>query len=769
MFQANLPNQFWGDSILTATYLINRIPSSKLSEKTPYELLLNTKPSYSHLRVFGCLCYASTLRRNRSKFDPRADACVFLGYPNGMKGYKLNLTTQKYIISRNVVFHESVFPFQGIPPQITTTKIHSPLFLDNNTSSHYSPAPARSNFSPSPALTLDSSPARSPTLSPMSSTLPSHPTSLHHSTNLPPLQVRRSARIHRPPSYLEQYHCNLAKCNDSQIQSDSKMIVTPETGKQYDISAYVGYDHLSSAHKVYVLSISSSYEPTSYHQASKCPDWCTTLDAKLQALVANNTWTLTTLPPHKTLVDCKWVYKIKYKADGSEERKKARLVAKGFTQQAGLDYQDTFSPVAKLVIVKALLAVASTQQWYLFQLDVNNAFLHGDLEEEVYMRMRPGYEQQGANGVKLVCKLNKSIYGLKQASRQWFNKLSSFILSQGFAQSQSDNSLFTKINGCSSTILLVYVDDIIIAGNDVMYIDQFKKVLDQRFKLKDLGTLKYFLGLEVARNNTGISICQRKYALEVLEDVGYLGAKPAKIPLQQNLKLSKSDGDLITDPSTYRRLVGRLLYLTITRPDLTYPVQILSQFVDSPRQPHLNAALHVLRYLKGTAGQGLFFEKDSEVQLKGFCDADWAACSDTRRSITGYCIFLGNSLILWRSKKQSTVSKSFAEAEYRAMALVVCELTWLQYIFADLGIKHKDPALLFCDNQAAIYIAANQVYHERTKHIELDCHVVREKIQEGKIRTMHLSTKDQLADMLSKSIEARWEFIIFTFHLEEAY
>lgn len=375
-----------------------------------------------------------------------------------------------------------------------------------------------------------------------------------------------------------------------------------------------------------------------------------------------------------------------------------RLVAKGYTQHPGLDYQENFSPVAKLVIVKTLLVVATIQNWHLYKLDVNNAFLHGELREEVYMAFLPGYEQQGENGQPLVCRLNKSIYGLKQASRQWFEKLSNFMTFHGFVQSQADYSLFTKKNGCSYTAILVYVDDIILAGNDISYIRQFKQLLDDKFKLKDLGVLKFFLGLEVARTSKGISICQRKYALEVLEDAGYLGAQPTRCPMVQNLKLSLLEGELIADPTTYRRLVGKLLYLTITRPDLSYSLQVLSQFLDSPRQPHLNAVYHVLRYLKGTSGQGLFFSTSSDLHLKAFCDADWAACVDTRRSVTGFCVFLGDSLIFWKSKKQQTVSRSSAEAEFHSMASTCCEISWLITLLADLNVLHSKRALMFCDN-----------------------------------------------------------------------
>ncbi|XP_022891677.1 uncharacterized protein LOC111406495 [Olea europaea var. sylvestris] len=297
----------------------------------------------------------------------------------------------------------------------------------------------------------------------------------------------------------------------------------------------------------------------------------------------------------------------------------------------------------------------------------------------------------------------------------------------GFKQSKSDYSLFSKQNGRSFTMLLIYVDDIIIGENNLHYIEEFKKKLNDQFKLKDLGILKYFLRLEIARTSKGISICQRKYALEILTDASYLGAKLAKSPLPHNLKLSKDGGEAIADAS----LVGRIQYLTITRPNLSNAVQVLGQFLELPKRAHLEAAHHVLRYFKGMPGQGLFFDGKSDLQLKGFYDADWVACLDTRRSVTGYCIFLGNSLVFWKSKKQHTISRSSAKAEYRSMAAAVCELSWLKNILSDLSVTHSKAALLFCDNQSAIHIASNPIFHERTKHIEIDCHLERDKVQAG--------------------------------------
>jgi hypothetical protein len=366
------------------------------------------------------------------------------------------------------------------------------------------------------------------------------------------------------------------------------------------------------------------------------------------------------------------------------------------------------------------------------------------------MVMPPDFASKGETNQ--VCKLNKLLYGLKQASRQWFAKFSSTILQHGFIQSKSDYSLFTRSHGSSFIALLVYVDDILIASNDMESVTKLKKSLDAEFKLKDLGNLKYFLGLEVARSSKGISLCQRKYALKILSDSGMLGSKLVQTLMEQNLKLSETDGTLLDDPSVYRRLVGRLLYLTVTRPDLNYNVKKLSQYMAKPTTSHLTAAHRVLRYIKGSPGQGLFFSSSSSLHLKSFLDSDWAGCPDTRRSITGYCVLLGDSLISWKSKKQHTVSRSSAEAEYRAMAAVVCELMWLIPLLKDFQITHSQEALLFCDSQATIHIAANPVYHERTKHIELDCHLIREKIQEGLVRTLHVISQNQLADLMTKPL-----------------
>nr|XP_028960130.1 uncharacterized protein LOC114825561 [Malus domestica] len=269
----------------------------------------------------------------------------------------------------------------------------------------------------------------------------------------------------------------------------------------------------------------------------------------------------------------------------------------------------------------------------------------------------------------------------------------------------------------------------IITGNNEEAIRDLKRFLHTHFRIKDLGPLKYFLGVEVARSSQGISISQRKYTLDIHDEAGLLSAKPANFPMEENLKLSPTEGQILHDASKYRRLVGKLIYLTITKPEISYAVHVLSQYMQQPRKPHLDAVHRLLRYLKGAPGQGLLFPSNGDLNLAGYCDADWARCSITRRSITGYCIFLGGALVSWKTKKQTTVSRSSAEAEYRAMASATCELTWMKYLLADLQVDHRMPAKLYCDNQAALHIAANPVFHERTKHIEIDCHVVRERIQ----------------------------------------
>lgn len=471
---------------------------------------------------------------------------------------------------------------------------------------------------------------------------------------------------------------------------------------------------------------------------------------ELTALERNNTWYVVPLPAGKQSIGCRWVYKLKLHSDGSIERHNARLVAKGYNQQEGIDFMDTFSPVAKLVTVKVLLALAASQNWYLVQLNVSNAFLNADLLEEVYMDIPPSYNIQGESthcDVPLVCKLHKSLYGLRQASRQWYSKFSQALIQLGFIQSKSDYSLFTKGSGDSFLALLVYVDDIIIAGTSLPLIDSLKQAISSIFKIRDLGFLKYFLGIEIARSSSGIFMSQRKYALQLLEDSGFLACKPVSTPMDPRISLSSTGGEPLSDHTQYRRIIGRLLYLTLSRPDITFAIHKLSQYVAQPRLPHLQAVHHLLRYLKGNPGQGLLFPASSTHQLQAFSDADWGTCLDTRRSVTGFCIFLGQSLVSWKSKKQTTVSRSSAEAEYRALASTTSEVLWLTQLLSDFSITISLPTSIYCDNQAAIHIASNPMFHERTKHIELDCHFVRDKVQENIIKILPIRSKEQLADM----------------------
>ncbi|CAN1266800.1 Retrovirus-related Pol polyprotein from transposon TNT 1-94 [Linum perenne] len=752
-FQSGLPLRFWGECVLHACYLINRIPTPILNNKSPFETLYNIAPTYSHLKVFGCLAYASTLSHGRTKFSPRSTASIFLGYRAGIKGFKLlDINTQKIFISRNVIFHEDILPYQSPAPNSGIDHVSIP----NNISEI-----------PSPCVTLES---LSPIHFPDDDIFPDIPTSVDHQTtdhqvndrtnessspnansphqeeNLTHKTIpRRSTRITKPPSYLTDYHCELLKEKDnhSSLMSQSS---------HYPLSSYVSYNNLSKNYKQFVLNVSVEPEPQTYLEASKSKCWQRAMQEELQALEENGTWVISELPSGKRPIGCKWVYKVKFKSDGSVDRYKARLVAKGFTQIHGVDFTDTFSPVAKINSVKTLLAVAAVKEWHLHQMDVSNAFLHGDLDDEIYMDLPPGVTDDGNS--KKVCKLLKSLYGLKQASRQWFLKFSNALKSEGFHQSAADHSMFIYSTNEAMVILLVYVDDIILAGNDLQLITNVKHKLQQHFKVKDLGKLKYFLGLEIARNADGISMCQRKYCLELISDSGFIDSKPSKTPVDYKDKLTAEMGTRLADGTEYRQLVGRLHYLTITRPDISYGVQQLSQFQSSPTDLHLQAAHKVIRYLKQSPGQGLFFSRNTDLRLSGYSDSDWASCPDTRRSTTGFCLFLGSSLLSWKTKKQGTVSRSSSEAEYRALAQLCCEVQWMVSLLIDLGVKHEVPVKLFCDNQSAIYIAQNPVFHERTKHIEIDCHVIRERLQNGLISLHHVPTEIQLADLFTKGLPA---------------
>ncbi|XP_019155956.1 PREDICTED: uncharacterized protein LOC109152764 [Ipomoea nil] len=488
-FQAALPLQFWGHCVLHATYLINRLPSQVINWQTPFEKLYGKPTDYAHLKVFGCLCYASTQSQSRHKMAARGRKCIFIGYPANVKGYILyDIQNGSVFISRDVHFYEQEFPFKTNDAKNTSASETHDLFNPSLPVLSFS-----DDYNLGDIATDGHSILGVPSASPLG-----HDSSLPVAQNsaaengLPDetqneshnIQPRRSTRQRHIPVRLQDYHC------DPVIHGRSS---------PHSLHHVLSYESLSPTYRVFTTAISSNYEPKTYNEAIKFQCWKQAMQAEIQALQDNHTWTLTDLPPGKTPIGCKWVYKIKHKSDGSIERYKARLVAKGYTQQ---------------------LAVAH----------------------------------------------------------------------------------------------------------------------------------------------------------------------------------------------------------------------------------------RVLRYLKGAPGKGIFYPSSSELHLQAFADSDWAACSETRKSITGFCIFLGKSLISWKAKKQPTVSRSSSEAEYRSLAVTVCELQWLCYLLNDLHVSLDKPATVFCDNNSAIAIAENFVFHERTKHIEIDCHIVRQKVQQGLVKLLSVSSSNQIADGFTKPL-----------------
>ena len=473
---------------------------------------------------------------------------------------------------------------------------------------------------------------------------------------------------------------------------------------------------------------------------------------EFDALQRQQTWSLVPPPAGHNIIGCRWVYKLKRTSDGSISRYKARLVAKGFHQKPGLDFDETFSPVVKPPTVRIVLSLAAQHQWPLRQLDISNAFLHGFLKEDVFMVQPPGFVHSAYPNH--VCKLHKSLYGLKQAPRAWFERFTSHLLTIGFTASTADPSLFVFRQGSTLLYLLLYVDDIILTGNSTAAVHSLITQLAAIFELKDLGPLRYFLGLQIDYGTDCLFVHQRKYITDLLSKFNMPTCKAASTPFSISHKLQSSSEAILSDPTQYRSLVGALQYATFTRPDITYAVNQVCQYMHQPTATHFTAAKRILRYLQGTLSLGIRFTSSPSI-LTAFTDSDWAGDPCDRRSTTGITVFLGNNPITWISKKQHTVSRSSTEAEYRALASGAAELAWLRQVLCDLGVVLHHAPTMWCDNTSAIALASNPVFHSRTKHIEVDYHFVRERVVRGDLHLQFISTDDQLADLFTKPLSTQ--------------
>ncbi|PKU78594.1 Retrovirus-related Pol polyprotein from transposon TNT 1-94 [Dendrobium catenatum] len=701
---AHLPKQFWSEAVTAATYLINRLPSKANSNQIPYQIIHGAAPTYDHLRIFGCLCYPWLRPYVADKLSPRSQPCIFLGYSSHQKGYKyFNTSTNKIQISRHVTFNEHIFPYMSSTANHSsaseiTSQFISPLLTTPTSISHsldqINPRPTQSTCSVSVQPTLDTTNthiAAPPSCLPTSSRAHSHP-----------MQTRAKSGIHRP-----------------------KQI--------FDLLA----------------TTSTQVTPTTYAQASKIPQWQSAMEEEFSALQRQGTWILVPPPDKDPVLGSKWTFKTKLLPNGKIDRYKARLVAQGFNQTLGVNYTETFSPVAKMPTIRLLLTVALHRQWSILQLDISNAFLHGDLRDTVYMRQPEGFTNK--QHPHYVCQLQRSLYGLKQAPRQWFHKLTSLLLQFGFRFSRSDPSLLIFNLNNIQLYFLIYVDDILLTGNDPSKIQSLLKLLRSHFAVKQMADVSLFLGIQILKTSSGYMLNQRHYALKILQQAGLQDCSIAPTPITPSCYSPAPDDKPFADPHLYRKLAGSLQYLSITRPDIAFAANRICQYMHAPTDRHFQMLKRLLRYIKGSLNYGLPISPGNAV-LRTYVDADWASDVSDRKSVSGFCTYLGNTLISWSVKKQTTVAKSSTEAEYRSLSAAASDVIWLCRLAEELLLPQDEPTIIHCDNTSTIALAKNPIFHARTKHIELDYHFLRQHIDNGTIQLQHISSVDQLADIFTKPL-----------------
>lgn len=749
---SKLPDEFWAEAMNTAAYVRNRCGKKMLEGKVPEEVYTTRRQSVKYFRTFGCLAYISIPEYRGAKLASRSRPVIFLGYCNDRKAYRFyDPRKETVIVSRDVTFIEDK-KGSGLLAGIARNEerrndLEYVALTDSSTELNRNKNQNHPRIDDGSAGEMDYVESGGPQ-SENSSDIPT--TSTSSLVDGAPSTSTAGTISDDEPSSNGDVSAEQEAEDDQQrgARRRSSRAARPPTRLQVDPSKQ-SYCQFAEA---------ELKEPRTYSEALDSPqkiDWENAMQDELQSHSDMNTWELVAREPGMKVVKSKWVFRIKRGPTGKVDKFKARVVAVGSSQVHGLDYYETFSPVIKLASLRTLLALGNEERMHMRQLDVKTAYLHGELEEEVYMEPPPGCPNVSSN----VCKLNKAIYGLKQAGRTWYRTLDKILKAQGYKRLESDNCVYVLDRNTTKVILGVYVDDILLLATSKRALEGAVQNLGQKVELKDLGEPKYILGIEIDwdKQRRELTISQKKYTNDILRRYEMETCKPTKTPMEAGQANDVHEGSPTEEQSRpsvpYQSLIGNLMYLVQgTRPDIAFVTHYLSQFNGCFTSRHWKMAKRVLRYLQGTKEVGITYQACGDP-VAGYSDASWNEFGKGF-SRGAYVFTMSKGAITWKSTKQQLIALSTCEAEFIAIAETIKEGRWLKMLFEELGFKEygTENLVIRSDNQSAIKLLQNPVQHQRSKHIHLKYLFARHEVESGNFSVTYLSTEDMVADSLTKPV-----------------
>ena len=794
---AKLPITFWAEAVNTACYVQNRVQIVKSQNKTPYELFNNRKPLISFFKPFGCPCTVLNTKTYLGKFDEKVDEGFFVGYSTHSKAYRVyNSRTRIIEESQHVTFNEYTPNAVGQGPNwlFDIDALTRSLCLEYELGTGTAAAPSVSTAAPNVS-------AAAPNVSTAASS------EANKRKEITPEFIIFPYPTIDPPEYIQQVNAEEDKEQDEEQQSDGiessfnneegdgektrdcvgsgevQGEILPEPNESnLDTDLQVEQHPTSRINKDHPLDqviggletpvrtrqqaqnhcmfscFLSQVEPKKAHEALKDPSWVEAMQEELLQFKLQEVWTLVNLPRGQRAIGTRWVFRNKKDERGIVIKNKARLVAQGYTQEEGIDYDEVFAPVARIEAIRIFLAYASFKGFKVYQMDVKSAFLYGKIEEEVYVCQPPGFEDP--KHPDKVFRLDKALYGLHQAPRAWYDTLSMYLLENNFKRGAIDKTLFIKKAKNDILLVQIYVDDIIFGSTLDSMCKEFEKLMAQKFKMSSMGELTFFLGLQVKQKEDGIFISQSKYVHDILDKFGLKDAKTVSTPMETHKQLQADLEGEDVDIHLYRSMIGSLMYLTASRPDIMFAVCVCARFQANPKMSHLHAVKRIFKYLKRQPKLGLWYPINSEFDLIAYTDSDYGGASLDRKSTSGGCQFLGNRLISWQCKKQTTVSTSTAEAEYVAASSCCSQVLWIQNQMFDYGMSFMHTPI-YIDNTSAISIVNNPVKHSKTKHIEIRFHFIRDCNEKKLIQVVKVHTDQQFADLFTKAFDVgRFTYLV---------